>query len=260
MLSNKKISRRELLVGAGFFGLGLFCNHLGKELGLGKFDLKVAIAEAKEMAKKWPYVKLDPEKVGEIAYQNWFSMFCAQATASGAVEQLVEKVGEPWKSFPVKSLKFGMGGMLGWGVTCGSPVAASLIVGLVVPDDATVNAMIHDILNWYINTELPTYTPKNPKYKKEIIKTVPGSPLCHVSVGRWMRKANAAFASLPRRDRCARLSASVIYKTIEMLNMWMDGKYKPGEAWNAPSAVGIPAQPNCMDCHGGNVPTPPKET
>lgn len=211
-----------------------------------------------EAANKWQYEKIDPTKAAETAYNEWFNVFCAQATATGLFEQLKEKVGGPWKTFPIGALKFGMGGMLGWGVTCGSPVAASLVVGLTAPSEF-VNPMIHDILQWYTETALPVYVPKEPKANKDkIVKTTSNSPLCHVSVGKWMKAANHAFSDMERRDRCARVSASVAYYTAEMLNAWKDGKYKTRDTWNAVGSVGLPAQQNCNNCHGSNIPTPPQ--
>ena len=41
-------------------------------------------------------------------------------------------------------------------------------------------AIIQDFFLWYEQTALPDYRPKNPKY--EIVKSVSGSNLCHVSV------------------------------------------------------------------------------
>lgn len=246
---SEQLSRREIIKGVGLLGVGAALAKLG---GI------VSNAEAKaDKDGQWKYVKLDPEKVAEVAYNAWFEVFCAQATATGLCSQLAEKVGEPWKSYPIHSLKFGMGGMLGWGLTCGSPVAASIIIALVAPKDL-VNPMIHDLVQWYQDTALPVFVPKNPKANKDgIIKTTSNSPLCHISVGKWMKAANKAFADIERRDRCARVSASVAYKTAEMLNAYLDGKYTTKDSWNAPGSVGIPAQQNCTNCHGSNIPTPP---
>jgi len=247
---NKEVSRRDMMFGAGAFVIGAAFSQLG---GI------VSKAEAKGGAsKKWPYVKLDPEKVGETAYNAWFEVFCSQAVATGIFEQLREKVGEPWSSFPTGSLKFGMGGMLGWGLTCGAPVSASLIIGLTASDEL-VNPMIHDVLQWYTETAMPVYVPKNPRANKEkIVQTISGSPLCHLSVGKWMKTANHAFSDIERRDRCARLTASVAYRTVELLNAWKDGKYAKRDTWNAVASVGLPAQQNCTSCHSSNIPTAPK--
>ena len=48
----------------------------------------------------WPYVKLDPDKTAEIAYNEWYRVFCGAAVINSVFGQLREKVGEPYKSFP----------------------------------------------------------------------------------------------------------------------------------------------------------------
>ncbi len=247
---NKEISRRDIMRGVGLFAAGVAVSQLGGMIS--KADASY------EAANKWQYKKIDPVKAAETAYNAWFEVFCAQATATGIFEQLKEKVGGPWKTFPIDSLKFGMGGMLGWGLTCGSPVSASLIIGLTAPSEL-VNPMIHDLLQWYSETAMPVYVPKEPRANKEkIIQTVSSSPLCHLSLGKWMKAANSPFGSNERKDRCARLTASVTYRTVEMLNAWKDGKYVKKDAWNAPASVGLPAQQNCNECHGSNIPTAPR--
>ncbi|MFN3505712.1 MAG: C-GCAxxG-C-C family (seleno)protein [Caldimicrobium sp.] len=240
------ITRRNFLGGLGVLTIGALFSDL------------VKTGEAKiKKTEPWPYVKIDPKKAGEIAYNAWFEVFCAQATATGIMELLAEKVGEPWASFPIHALKFGMGGMLGWGLTCGSIVTGSLVMGLVLPKEV-VNDMILDLVEWYAETNLPVFIPDKPKTVKDLPRTVSNSPLCHISVGKWMKTANRSFNSPERRDRCARVAASVAYRTVELLNAWKDEKYKPTHTWIAPSAVGIPAQQNCNECHGTNIPTAPK--
>ena len=48
--------------------------------------------------------------------------------------------------------------------------------------------------------------------RQKIVQTVSNSPLCHVSVGKWMKKSGYALGSPERKDRCARVTASVAYK------------------------------------------------
>jgi hypothetical protein len=71
-----------------------------------------------------------------------------------------------------------------------------------------------------------------------------------------MKAADKPLGSPERKDRCARVSASVAYQLVELLNDWKDGKYKTKGVLPAKS-FNIQAQNNCTDCHGGNVPTPP---
>ncbi len=71
-----------------------------------------------------------------------------------------------------------------------------------------------------------------------------------------MKAANKPLGSPERKDRCARVTASVAYHVVELLNEWKDGKYKTKGVLPAKS-FNIQAQSNCTDCHGSNVPTPP---
>jgi hypothetical protein len=71
-----------------------------------------------------------------------------------------------------------------------------------------------------------------------------------------MKAANKDLKSPERKDRCARVTASVAYHLVELLNAWKDGKYETKGI--IPSAnYGITAQNNCSECHGSNIPTPP---
>jgi hypothetical protein len=128
------------------------------------------------------------------------------------------------------------------------------ILGLEAGHIITTNLM-----DWYANTTLPVYKPKNPKANKErIIQTTSNSPLCHISVGKWMKASGYALASPERRDRCARVAASVAYQLVLMLNAWKDGKLDEEVKWTPASDFGINAQQNCLECHGSNVPEAPK--
>jgi hypothetical protein len=71
-----------------------------------------------------------------------------------------------------------------------------------------------------------------------------------------MKAANKDLASPERRDRCARLSASMAFQLVTLLNAWKDGRY--GTRGVVPAKeYGIQAQHDCNDCHGSNVPSPP---
>lgn len=271
----KTLSRRDILVGAGKLVVGA--------AGIAAVSSEVLNllpqVEAKEIPKKaeakekptfpWEYQKLDLDRVGNLAYGQWFDVFCCQGVVTGLFEQLREKIGEPYTSFPIPALRFGMGGMLGWGVTCGSLIGGSLLIGLTVPKDPG-ERMINDLVKWYSTTMLPTFKPTTPKAtikdkegKEREFKgdfknlTKSNSPVCHQSVGRFMKKEGVDWDSDPRKNRCAMITASVAVKTAEILNGWIDsGKYVPV---NEPQLkvhkiplrkdVKIAAQDNCGDCH-----------
>lgn len=256
------ISRRELLTGAGKLtavgGLALVAGGgIGMLAGCGSSGTGTITAAKDGAQLPWPYVKLttaDIKQIAETAHENWFSGFCAFATFSGIVTLLRQKVGEPYTSFPMEVITYAHGGTAGWGGTCGTLVGAglatSLAAGLKVGE-----GILNEVMKWYTETELPIYKPDQPKAQ---IKSVSrsDSPLCHVSVGKWMTKEGVGFLSSQQMERCARLSSDVASKTVEYLNNEADKSF--AAANREPVAVnGMPSQNNCMECHGTNIPKVP---
>lgn len=259
VLEEKSLTRRSLLSGAGkiaVVGAGIAAVSGGLSL-FSKAEAKGGRTEK----WPWPYEKLDPEKTAEIAYNRFYSIFCGATVISSMFSQLSEKIGEPYKSFPVDAFIYMEGGMTGWGTICGSVAGAAVVTNVIIgpriagsQDGAMMGS---EIMQWYSETPLPVYVPKEPKTKAEIIKTVSNSPLCHASTGKWMKAVNKSLCSAERKDRCARVAGSVAYHTVKLLNDWKDGKYHTKGTIPFKS-YGIPAQHNCTDCHGSNIPTPPK--
>lgn len=260
---NKKaaaLSRRELLLGAGKItvagGITIVAGGgLGLIAGCGDSSTTTATtAKTQNAALPWPYVKLetvDVKKVQETAHDAWFKGFCAFATLSGILTLLREKVGDPYSSFPMEAITYAHGGTAGWGGTCGTLIgagmAASLAAGPKVGEE-----ILNDVMKWYTDTELPIYKPDNPKAE---IKSVnrSDSPLCHLSVGKWMKKEGVGFLSPQQMERCARLSSDVAAKTVEYLNAKADSKFSAANK-EPVAANGLPSQNNCAECHGTNIP------
>lgn len=257
-LFDERLSRRGLIksvVGVA----GIAAATAG---GLGVFSK----AEAKGGSTEkwpWPYEKLDPDKTAEIAYNEWYRVFCGAAVINSVFSQLSEKVGEPYTSFPSDAFVFLEGGMVGWGTICGSNAGANIVANTIIgpriagPECENGAAIGADILQWYSEAALPTFSPKEPRQKAKIVQTTSNSPLCHVSVGKWMKESGYAISSPERRDRCARVAASVAHNLVKDLNAWKDGSYKAKSSWKPASNMGITAQQNCAECHGANIPTPP---
>jgi len=254
-LDSKGLVRRQMVIGAGALAAGAALARVGGW---------PASAEAKEAVTEkwpWPYVKLDPAKTAELAYNEWYRVYCGGAVISSVFSQLRDKVGEPYRSIPIDAFVFLEGGMVGWGTVCGSNAGANIVANLIIGPRIAGADEGHligsDILQWYSDTSLPVYMPKDPKVKTEIIKTTSESPLCHVSVGKWMAASGKPLGSPERKDRCARVAASVAYRLVELLNDWKDGKYEATSEWSPGKEFGITGQPNCTECHGADVPTPP---
>jgi len=255
-LGKTGLSRRNMLIGTGALAAGAALSQLGGLVG-------TAQATGGSTEKwPWPYVKLDPAKTAEIAYNEWYRVFCGAAVINSVFGQLREKVGEPYKSFPADAFVFLEGGQVGWGTICGSPAGANIVANLIIgPRTSGAEAghlIAADIMQWYSETELPTFQPQKPRLNQKLLTTISESPLCHISVGKWMKAADKALKSPERKDRCARVAASTAYKVVELLNDWKDGDYESESDFTCSKDYGITGQFNCSECHGDNVPEPPK--
>lgn len=260
------ITRRELFPLAGKVAIGAagiaVVSSAGIAIGCGEEDTDTANGgtgtdEMAEMSHDWPwpYEKLDTAESAALAYTNWYEKFCCYAVASAIIVPLQEKVGMPYTHFPVDSTKWGHGGAVGWGTLCGTLTGAGIATGLIAGDEG--EAILNEVINWYTTTELPMYQPPEPKAEITSVNRS-DSPLCHISVGKWMAKENVQFFSDPRKERCARLSADVSTKTIELLNQWADGTFVATSPSQAKAhEVQMPAQNNCTECHGDAVPASP---
>lgn len=254
-----ELGRRDILKKAGRYTLGAsaIAAAAASMPGLGS---RAAAAGGPTEKWPWPYVKLDPKKTADIAYGEWYRVFCGAAVISSVFGQLREKVGGPYRSFPYDGFLFLEGGISGWGTICGANAGSNIVSNLIIgPRTAgTEDGMLmgSELMEHYSSTALPTYEPKQPRTKASIPKTVAESPLCHVSVGKWMKAANKPLASPERMDRCARVTASMAGELVTLLNQWKDGTYKTKGTIPA-KICGIQTQHNCVDCHGGDVPVPP---
>lgn len=240
------VSRREIIVGAGALAIGAAISQFG-----------LSKASAKETPKfPYPYKKLDIEKVGERAYQNWYKGFCTYAVVQGILGVLQDEVGEPYSSLPLEAFIFGHGGVVGWGTACGTTIGAGLSASFVAGKDG--EAILNEVMHYYSETALPTYKPKNPKLAGFTpITTMSNSPLCHISTNRWSKKSGFKLATPERKDRCARLAANVAMQTAMLLNEWSDKKFEAKHDGQV-KIFGTTTQNNCTDCHGANVPNVPR--
>ncbi|HSH12233.1 MAG TPA: chain A iron centre cytochrome C protein [Desulfurivibrionaceae bacterium] len=255
-MDEKGVTRRQMLVASGVVAAGAALTQFGGWL---------KSAEAKDGPTEkwpWPYEKLDPSVTAEICYNEWYRVFCGCAVINSVFSQLREKVGEPYKSFPSDAFVFLEGGQMGWGTICGSPAGANIVANLIIgPRIAGATAgheIAADTMQWYSEAKMPLFSPKTPKQPTSIITTVSDSPLCHISVGKWMKASGYDLKSAERKDRCARVAASTAYHLVELLNDWKDGKYVSKGDFSCAKEFGITGQYNCNECHGDKVPEPPK--
>ncbi len=179
----------------------------------------------------FPYVKLDPKKIADMAYEEYYRHECCNGVFSTIIGELKEKVGGPYLGIPDTMFWYGGGGVAGWGTICGTLNGAAAVFNLTCKD---FKPMIDTLIEWYQTSQLPTYVPCKGKYCKiPFPKSVAHSPLCHVSVQRWCKVATIYFKepvlynSKKRSERCARLTATVAAKTVELLNAYHFEGFKP---------------------------------
>lgn len=238
-------SRRELLIGTGKLAAG------AAVVGVGASAL-VNSANASEGAPEtpWGYVKLDPEVIAQSAYDNWYKHYCCYGVAEAILGALREKVGGPYKTLQTKAFIFPHGGTVGWGTLCGTLMGAGLATSFAFGKDG--EKILNDVMAWYGESELPTWRAKTAKADFKHTN-IADSPLCHISVGKWMKKEGVALKSAERKDRCAMVAGSVAYHTVHLMNLMADGKFEMENGSQA-KAHGITAQENCTECHGDDVP------
>jgi len=254
-----QLSRRDALKGIGKVAAG------AAVVSISAHSLIRPAFASKDMS--FPYKKLDIEEVGRIAHETYFTKFCAETVLTGLFQPLAKSVGAPYDTYPLGSVFWAHGGLMGWGTACGTLIGAGTAIGLITGNDNTEvggrakvpvgQAIINDVIAYYASENLPKYKPANPKAEIKN-QSIADTPICHISVGKWMNKEGVKFFGIERKERCARLSADIAMYTAQLLNEWADGTYKPR---NEPLANAldnqITSQNNCGECHGDKVPTAP---
>ncbi|MCL3779234.1 C_GCAxxG_C_C family protein [Prolixibacteraceae bacterium JC049] len=192
----------------------------------------------------WKYTAVSDKVSAQIAYDEYPNGSCMYATFKSVIAQLSEKVGEPFTSFPVHMMKYGHGGIAGFGSTCGTINGAAALIGLFVSDKKQRDKLVAALFRWYERNEFPIFKPEKPALDADIPKSVSGSVLCHASLTNWAKASGHNIHDKERKERCRRLSADVAAKTTEMLNDFFAHRYI--SKGTDDKTVGT-----CMTCHGG---------
>lgn len=216
-----KLNRREAIRLAGF-GLGSMLTGAAVQSAQGAEASAVnpAVAEGSEA---WKYAIVDPDKVARDAYEVYHVGHCMHATFTAIIQNVGEALSktdplaaQAVLNFPLHMMHYGASGVNGWGSLCGAVNAACAAIGLFCGSSKTAKALQDEIGNYYESAMLPEFMPED---AEPIPQTIAGSILCHVSSGKWCHVAKARSDSPERSDRCARLSADLAKKTVELLNL-----------------------------------------
>jgi hypothetical protein len=191
----------------------------------------------------WRYSALDPDLTAELAYKDYDNGSCMYATFKSVVSQLAEKYGEPYSSFPLHMMKYGHGGVGGFGTICGALNGASALIGLLVTDKTIQDSLISGILRWYESARLPEYIPKTAIFDFIPPPTISNSTLCHASNTMWAKETGYKVNSKERKERCRRLTCDVTSRVTSILNEYHANNF----------IANINDNENvrqCMTCHG----------
>lgn len=267
---NDQMQRREFLR-QGSLAVG--------GIGIGAAGVSTLLAAGKEGDATapmwpWPYKELDVELVRKRGHMFYYKGGCMYGASGGLLSVLVDTVGDPWGTFPHDMMRYGGGGIAGWGTVCGSLNGACAIITLAA--GKAYGKITNELMAWYGITEFPSatanrYAPNHEylvdEYKTDAVlpTTVSGSPLCHVSVNTWCRSTGFASGSKQRAERCARLTGDVAARAAELLNAHAAGTLVTGDfeksecsschfmGENFESGQFIIGKgTNCTDCHGAD--------
>lgn len=238
--TEKKVSRREFLAGAGGFAAGA---AVGAMLGGGALNLVPSVLAAEGAKWPYPYKKLDPDTVRKAGYQAYYDGGCMYGAAVAIIGTLQKEVGAPFTNIPLDMFRYGEGGMAGWGTLCGALNGASAAINLVLPKPDYA-AVVGELLGWYTGFAFPSKDhDAYAKFKNQPTSAC-GSPLCHASVSDWCKAAGKKVGDPERLDRCAKVTGDVAAKAVEFLNAKVDGKFVA--AWKPADEYA-----SCMECHWG---------
>jgi hypothetical protein len=191
----------------------------------------------------WAYSPLDPASTGDLAYDFYKEGSCMYAIFKSVMAQLADRFGEPYASFPYHMMKYGHGGIGGYGTVCGSLNGAAALIGLLVEDKSAQNTLITGLYRWYEQSALPEFKPQAAVLDFTPPSSVSESALCHASVTMWTKESGYDAKAAERTERCRRLTSDVAIKTAAILNEYTTNTYL---------TVGHDSQNvrECMTCHG----------
>ena len=199
--------------------------------------------EYKKTKFDWMYNPLDPALTAELAYRHYEGGSCMYATFKSVVSQLAENFGEPYASFPFHMMKYGHGGIGGFGTTCGALNGAAALIGLFFTEKKISDSLISGLFRWYEKTKLPEFRPQMPILDFTPPSSISNSTLCHGSNTNWVKETGYKINSEQRKERCRRLTGDVAAQVTVVLNECFNGTY---------ITIGHDNETvrKCMTCHG----------
>lgn len=220
--NDMRLTRRTAIAG----GLGLAFAGMTMQDAAAQESSRRKRRPRPEREEPWKYVKLDPDAAAQYAYDSYVPWGCMYGALKGGMKAYAEanpEMADAVANFPYLALRSGKTGFGAQEFLCGTLNGAGMFMGLFIPDYAELCAEIKKLTDFYLSEALPTFIPavdKNPNF----VKTIAPSLMCADSKGAWLAADDSPEHKKLRQERCIRLTASVMRKTVELLNAYFDSQ------------------------------------
>ncbi|GIU34876.1 cytochrome c [Shewanella colwelliana] len=230
-----------------------------------------------ELGDKLKYVPLDAMATAKLAYETGGG--CMHQVFHAMITMLAKSSSADAAKFatiPTALAGYGWAGIVGQGTVCGNNNATGMLVNILDDINGQNNAVIGATFRYYENTVLPLSSDEfvagigSTAEKSALVgkSTVANSILCHSSISNWSKANGLPFVK--KGERCKRLSASITFHLVELLNRAYAGEdlsalpeSKPSEEAQAcqschgsettmGSAASVKADMECTTCHTGH--------
>ncbi|QIR15490.1 cytochrome C [Shewanella aestuarii] len=205
------------------------------------------------LGDKLKYVPLDAMATAKLAYETGGG--CMHQVFHSLVTMLANSSSADaakFASIPTAIAAYGGAGIAGQGTVCGNMNATGMLVNILDDINGQNAAVIGAAFRYYETTELPLSSAEfiagigstEEKTAKVGKSSIANSVLCHSSISNWSKASGFSFSE--KGERCYRLSASIAYHLVELLNRAYAGEDIAALPESKPSED---AQ-NCQSCHG----------
>lgn len=239
------VNRRQMLgVMGGAMALGIGAGALG---GVAR-DAGAMPVEEKPFS--WTPRVLETQEIMPLAHERFYhqGFGCGYGVFYSIIGTMGQKWGEPYRSFPFSMMEMGKSGVSEWGTLRGALLGAVAAMAMFWGRKER-DPMVDELFRWYELTAFPMYRQAKGLpvgLDIELPTSVADSVLCHISVGKWAYSSGLAAQGKERSERCARLTADVAGKTVEIMNAKINNTF-------AVSLGASETRKSCNqpDCHGG---------
>lgn len=208
------------------------------------------------IGEKLKYVPLDPMATAKLAYET--SGGCMHQVFHAVVTMLAQSNSadaDKFKTIPTALAAYGFAGVTGQGTLCGNLNAIGMLVNILDDINGHNNAVIANTFRYYENTTLPLSSAEfvagigSTAEKTALVgsSSKAKSVLCHSSISNWSKASGLSFAK--KGERCYRLSASMAYYLVDVLNRAYQGENIAALNGSKPT----PDAQECQQCHGSTT-------